>query len=71
MMRKKLSVTTIKHSTLIKSHHFSLTKGGALISMGTSFMEGANKPRRNFLVLLELGIQFQGSSYTFKVAPLI
>ena len=71
MMRKKLSVTTIKHSTLIESHHFSLTKGGALISMGTGLMEGANKPRRNFLVLSELGIQFQGSSYTFKVAPLI
>ena len=56
---------------LIESHHFSLTKGGALISMGTGFMEGPNKPRRNFLVLSELGIQFQGSSYTFKVAPMI
>lgn len=71
MMRKKLSVTTIKHSTLIESHHFSLTKGGALISMGTGFMEGANKPRRNFLVLSELGIQFQETSYTFEAALLI
>ena len=58
MVRKKLSVTTIKHSTLIETHHFSLTKEGALISMGAGFMEGANKPRRNFLVLSELGIQF-------------
>lgn len=61
----------MKNLTLIESQHFSLTKGGALISMGPGFMEGAKKPGRNFLVPSELGIQFQESSYTFEAAPLI
>ena len=47
MMRKKLSVTTIKHSTLIESHHFSLTKGGALI-YGDGFYGGCKQATAKF-----------------------